>query len=231
MISKNHSNRQAHNWLAYQSIDHFLEKYIPCYKGVIYDLGSGESPYKDFFLSHANEYVAVDWTQSYHNTAVDIEADLNGPRPIESGAADTVVSVSVLDHLREPQTMLNEAFRILKPDGVILIQVPWQWWVHEEPFDFFRFTPYGLRYLLTKPGFVDIVVEPQSGFFTMWILKFNYFTERSIQGPGLIRFAIRSILLPIWYLGQKVAPYLDKLDKNWPTETSGYFVTARKPQV
>jgi SAM-dependent methyltransferase len=229
MISKNHSNRQAHNWLAYQDIDHFLEKFATYYKGVLYDLGSGESPYKDFFLSHATKYVAVDWAQSYHNTSIDIEADLNGPLPIESGVADTVVSFSVLEHLREPQMMLNEAFRILKSDGVILIQVPWQWWVHEAPYDFFRFTPYCLSYLLGKPGFVDIVVEPQSGFFTMWILKFNYFTERFIRGPRPIRFAVRALLLPIWYLGQKVAPHLDRLDKNWLAETSGYFVTARKP--
>jgi ubiquinone/menaquinone biosynthesis C-methylase UbiE len=80
-------------------------------------LGAGESPYKTFFLQHAKKYVAVDWAGSLHNTKADIAADLNKPLPIESAVADTVVSLSVMEHLCEPQTMLNEAFRILKPGG------------------------------------------------------------------------------------------------------------------
>lgn len=229
MISKYHSNRRAHNWLAYQNFDHFLEKYTPLFKGILYDLGAGESPYKEFFLQHASEYIAVDWVGSYHPTKADIDADLNQPLPIDSGVADTVVSVSVMEHLCEPQIMLYESFRILKPGGGLMLQVPWQWWIHEAPYDFFRFTPYGLRYLLGRAGFVNIVVEPQSGFFTMWLLKFNYFTLRFIRGPRPLRWAIQAVLLPIWYLNQMAAPYLDNLDRNWAAETSGYFVTARKP--
>lgn len=228
MISRDHSNRRAYNWLAYQNFDFFLEKFIPRYKGVLYDLGSGESPYKDFFLQHADSYVAIDWGGSYHDTSADIDADLNKPLPVKSDTADTVVSLSVMEHLHEPQTMLNEAFRILKPGGCIVLQVPWQWWVHEAPYDFFRYTPFGLKHLFGKAGFVDVVVEPQCGFFSMWLLKFNYFSLRFIRGPGPMRLAIKAMLMPIWYLNQKIAPFLDKLDKDWAAETSGYFVTASK---
>jgi len=111
----------------------------------------------------------------------------------------------------------------------MVLQVPWQWWIHEAPYDFFRFTPYGLKYLFEKAGFADVVVEPQSGFFTMWILKMNYFSMRFIRGPRILRGLIKATLLPLWYLGQKVAPLLDRLDKDWAAETTGYFVTARKP--
>ena len=140
-----------------------------------------------------------------------------------------MVSLSVLEHLCEPQTMLNEAFRILKPGGKIVLQEPWQWWIHEAPYDYFRYTSYGLKYLFRKAGFVDIAVEPQSGFFTMWLLKFNYFSTRFVRGPRPLRWAITTVLLPVWFINQKVAPYLDKLDKNWEAEASGYFVTARRP--
>jgi SAM-dependent methyltransferase len=228
MISQLHSNRKALNWLAYQTNDHFLEKLTANYKGVLYDLGAGESPYKDFFLQYAQQYIAVDWAGSIHNTKADIVADLNQALPIESEVADTVVSLSVMEHLCEPQTMLNEAFRILRPGGNIILQVPWQWWIHEAPYDFFRYTPYGLKYMFEKAGFSNVVVEPQSGFFTMWILKFNYFTLRFIRGPRPLRWLIKAVLLPLWYVGQKSAPLLDKLDKNWALETSGYFVTAKK---
>ena len=229
MISRNHSNRRAHNWLIYNIGDRFLLKNTRHYKGVLYDLGCGESPYRDFFLRHARQYIGVDWAGSYHDTKADIAADLNNPLPIGSEVADTVISLSVLEHLCEPQVMLNEAFRILKPDGGIVLQVPWQWWIHEAPYDFFRYTPYGLKYLFEKAGFVNIVVEPQAGFFSTAILKLNYFTSRFIRGPRLLRWLLKAGLLPFWYLGQKVAPLLDKLDCNWALETSGYYVTARKP--
>jgi SAM-dependent methyltransferase len=182
-ISRYHSNRQRHNWLAYDICDKFLWKCAQHYKGVLYDLGAGEAPYKSFFLKFAAQYIAVDWAGSFHDTKADIAADLNKPLPIEPEAADTVISLQVLEHLCEPQTMLNEAFRILKPGGAIVLQVPWQWRVHEAPHDYFRYTPYGLKYLFEKAGFVDVVVEPQSGFFTMWILKMNYFSTRFIRGP------------------------------------------------
>jgi hypothetical protein len=62
----------------------------------------------------------------------------------------------------------------------------------------------------------------------MWLLKFNYQTTRLIRGPRVLRIAIRAFLIPIWWINQTIAPWLDKL---WPEEreTAGYFVAARKP--
>jgi SAM-dependent methyltransferase len=228
-ISGKHSNRRLYNWLAYDIGDRFLKKHSDKYKGQLYDLGCGEAPHKEFFLSYAEGYIGVDWTGSYHNTHADISADLNLELPIDSEVADTVISMSVMEHLREPQTMLNEANRILKPGGNLVMQVPWQWWLHEVPYDFFRYTPYGLKYMLEKAGFTDVAVEPQSGFFSMWFLKFNYFSLRVIRGPRLLKRLFMIACIPFWYIGQMIAPHLDKLDSDWNAETIGYFVTAKKP--
>ena len=228
-ISAAHPNRQPYNWLVYQISDRFLARHAPLLNGVLYDLGAGESPYRDFFLQHADRYVAVDWASSLHDTKADILADLNEPLPIEDRVADTLVCLSVLEHLREPGLMLGEAFRILKPGGALLLQVPWQWWIHEAPYDFFRYTPYGLKYLLERTGFVDIRVEPQAGFFTTVILKLNYFSLRFIMGPRPVRWLVRGVLSIFWYLGQSLAPWLDRLNRKWELEAPGYFVTARRP--
>ena len=209
-------------------MDRLLAKYSSLYRGVLYDLGAGESPYRQFFSNYVDQYIAVDWAGSYHDTNADIAADLNKPLPIESAVADTVVSLSVMEHLCEPQMMLNEAFRILKPGGAMVLQVPWQWWIHEAPYDFFRYTPYALEYMFEKAGFADVAVVPQSGFFTTWILKANYFSTRFIRGPNVLRWLIGAALAPFWYIGQRLAPILDKLDRNWQAETSGYFVEAKK---
>lgn len=226
--SRAHRNRTMRNWLAYDIGDRFLLKYSPAYNGVMYDLGCGEAPYKEFFSQYVEKYVGVDWPGSRHRTEETISADLNKELAIDSEVADCVVAISVLEHLCEPQTMLNEAYRILRPGGSLVLQVPWQWWIHERPHDYFRYTPYGLEYMLTKAGFVEIESEPQSGFFSMWILKFNYFTGRLIRGRKPIRWILTGLFVPVWTLGQYIAPILDRLDRDWSAETIGYFVSARK---
>jgi SAM-dependent methyltransferase len=227
-ISKIHPNRQLHNWLIYDVTDVWLDRFKDYYRGQLYDLGCGEMPYKDWLLNYADRYVGVDWSSSPHTLKADILADLNELLPIETEVADTVMSLSAIEHLREPQVFLNEAFRILKPGGGMVLQVPWQWWIHEAPYDYFRYTPYGLRYLFEKAGFMDVRVEAQSGFFSMWILKFNYFTLRFVKGPRFLRWTVRCCLIPCWFVGQLLAPLLDKLDRCWNAETSGFFVAARK---
>jgi SAM-dependent methyltransferase len=219
------------NWLLYDVGERFLRKYAPHFKGALYDLGCGEQSHRPFFLRYANQYIGVEWSGGDDSLRPDIVADLNRPLAIADGVADTVVSLSVLEHLYEPQCMLNEAFRILKPGGAMVLQVPWQWWIHEAPHDYFRFTPYGLRYMLNKAGFQVVHIEAQCGFFTTWIVKFNYFSNRAITGPRYFRRFLKTFLVPFWYLGQVFAPFLDKLDKDWDLEAQGYFVLAIKSDV
>jgi SAM-dependent methyltransferase len=223
-----HPNRASHNWLIYRVNDHFLWKWRERYRGVLYDLGCGESPYKDFFLRYASSYVGVDWAESLHELSADIFADLNEPLPIPAEVADTVVSLSVLEHLSKPSVMLREAYRILRPGGSLVIQVPFQWWLHGDPSDFFRYTEDGLRFLTGEAGFENIVVEPTAGFFTMSVLKLNYFTTRAVRGPESIRRLMRVLLVPAWVVGQLAAPWLDRLDRDWRLEAPGFWLVATK---
>lgn len=227
-ISRSHSNRRAHNWLIYDVGDRWLQASTHLFRGTLYDLGCGETPYKEWLLKYASRYVGVDWSDSLHEIKADVIANLNERLLVESEVAETVLSLSVLEHLSEPQTMLNEAYRILKPGGTLVLQVPWQWWIHEAPHDYFRYTPYGLRHMLKKAGFIDIVVEPQAGYFTTAVLKWNYFTKRFVRGPKLLRWMVTGAVLPFWYIGQKTAPLLDKLDRHWALEASGFYVVAHK---
>lgn len=226
--SKFHSNRGWDNWLLYDIGDKFLEKYSSYYKGKLVDLGCGEAPYKEYFLQYAQSYTGVDWTKTLHNSKADIVSNLNEKIELPDGIANTIISISVMEHLCEPQIFLNESFRILKDGGVMILQVPWQWWIHEAPHDYFRYTPYGLKYMFEKAGFYNVQVEPQTGFFTTWIVKMNYFSGRFIRGPKPIRQIVKTIMFPFWLIGQILAPYLDKLDTNWAAESQGYFVLAHK---
>lgn len=227
-ISLQHANRKAYNRLIYDAGDRFLQMFSSYFKGDLYDLGCGEMPYKYWFLQYADSYIGVDWSGTLHELKADIVADLNAPLPIKDRVADTVVSLSVMEHLREPQNMISEAFRILKSGGSMILQVPFMWWVHEAPYDYYRYTRYGLEYMFEKAGFTDVQVLPQTGFWVMWTLKFNYQSTRLIRGPWLLRKLMTALLRVIWEIDQRVAPWLDKCWKC-EEETAGYFVVAKKP--
>ena len=204
-------NYWSHNWLAIKINNKTIADNLFRFKGVVYDLGCGTRPYEQDILAVSDQYIGVDWGSALHTLQ-----------------ADTVTSFQVLEHLHSPQNMLDEAYRILKDDGQIMLTVPFQWWVHEAPYDYFRYTPFGLKFLFEKAGFEDIEVIANSGFFTMWTLKMNYFSVRLIRGPRLLRRILKIIFTFIWFISQKLASTLDKLDKDWALESAGYTVLARK---
>ena len=217
-----------HNWGMKRALNKKIMQEFKKIKGSVIDLGCGLQPFKLDILKFADTYTGVDWANSFHDVKADIIADLNQPLDIESQSFDSVVSFEVLEHLCEPQIMLKEANRILKKDGVLLLSMPFQWWVHEEPWDYQRFTRYGLEYQLKKAGFTDIAIEETTGFWLMWILKLNYQLTRLVRGPRLLKLTAKIFLVPFWFISQWLAIYLDKVwheDK----ETAGYVVTARKP--
>ncbi|RXJ82200.1 bifunctional 2-polyprenyl-6-hydroxyphenol methylase/3-demethylubiquinol 3-O-methyltransferase UbiG [Arcobacter sp. F2176] len=228
--SKNHTNRKAYNWLLYDQADKYLIEYIPFYKGVMLDLGCADKPFEEFFRQYVDEYIGVDWSNTIHNNKADIVSDLNKRIDLEDAYADTIVSLNVLEHLCEPQVFLNECHRLLKNDGTLILHIPFQWWIHEHPYDYFRYTPYGLRYLLNNAGFLDIHIQPSSGFFTTILLKINYFTQRAIKGSKLRKKVIKGILMPIWWLNQKLAPKLDNMHRGWSLEAQSFFVIAKKKE-
>ena len=223
-----HGNRKPYNRIAYDLGDAFLVAKARRFRGCLVDLGCGQKPYRDWLLQHADRYVGVDWLGSQHGLHADVVADLNQPLPMKNGVADTVVSFSALEHLREPQLMLDEAFRILRPGGAALLQVPFMWWVHEAPHDYYRFTCHGLRYMLEKAGFTNIEVVAHTGFWVMWTLKLNYQTLRVARGSGPVRRLLRLAVRMLWAIDQPLASWLDR---RWSCEeeTAAYSAVATKP--
>lgn len=221
-------NNFSHNWLIKRVVNDMVRARISNFSGSVIDLGCGLRPFEPDILESANQYIGIDWSNSLHNLRADIVADLNKPLPVLTESVDHIVSFEVMEHLAEPRMMLGESFRVLRRGGELTLSVPFQWWVHEEPWDYYRYTRHGLEYLLKKAGFVDISVTPTTGFWSMWILKLNYQTTRLIRGPRPLRVLMRAALIPFWWISQRLGPLFDRL---WPEprETAGYFVTARKP--
>jgi SAM-dependent methyltransferase len=131
----------------------------------VLDAGAGEAPYRELF-EHC-EYVTADWENSPHEGAR--AADLIGSLealPVEDASFDAALSTQVLEHVAEPVRVLRELHRVLRPGGRLYLTAPLVGELHEEPYDFYRYTPHGLRHLLGQAGFEVESIEPRNGYFT-----------------------------------------------------------------
>lgn len=131
----------------------------------VLDAGAGNAPYAELF-DHCH-YVTADWGNSPHEhaPASDIVASLDA-LPVEAASFDAVLCTEVLEHVRHPDAVLAEFARVLVPGGRLCLTVPFVWPLHEEPFDFFRYTPFALRDMLQEHGFPDAAVKPTSGYLS-----------------------------------------------------------------
>jgi len=125
-------------------------------KGRLLDLGCGKVPLYEAYKAFVSENICADWENSLHkNEYLDTTIDLNLNKILDFHDAefDTIILSDVLEHLRYPETILKEMYRIIKDKGKILINVPFYYWLHEEPDDYFRYTSYALESILKESGF------------------------------------------------------------------------------
>ena len=93
----------------------------------VLDLGCGNKPYKDFFLSYKS-YIGADILPA---KGVDVVLDDPTKLPFENEMFDFVLSTQVFEHV-EDLTLLSEVYRVLKKNGVFLISVPFLYHVHNK---------------------------------------------------------------------------------------------------
>lgn len=123
-------------------------------KNKILDVGCGSKPYENSFQS-STDYIGLDTDNSGHNhNNENIDVFYDGRIfPFEDKTFDSVVSFQVLEHVENEKLFLSEIKRVLKPNGTLMLTMPFMWEEHEVPYDFRRYTSYGLKKLFEDMGF------------------------------------------------------------------------------
>jgi len=189
-----------------------IKKVARYISGQILDVGCGQKPYKSLFNS--TEYVGMDIEASGHNHSKEqIDVYYDGVYfPFDDNRFDSVLCSQVLEHVTTPKITLSEIHRVLKPQGYALFTVPFLSDEHEQPFDFYRYSSFGMKHLLEVHNFEiiksvklnrNIALVFAHFWNTYWykILKtpfpiFSLLLTPFIHAPATILGYIASLVLP-----------------------------------
>lgn len=180
--------RDHHHYIAL-SIQNawMLEKALPLVRGVVLDYGCGGQPYRQLISSHISRYIGAD-VAAAQGITLDIEFLPDEPLPLGDGSIDTILSTQTLEHVRDVDHYLGECNRLLKSDGILILTAPMQWRHHETPYDYLRFTRFGLTEYLRRHGFHVREMSSCGGVYALigqiWL---NHLVERRIYSKWLFR--------------------------------------------
>ncbi|RDX35488.1 SAM-dependent methyltransferase [Arcobacter sp. HD9-500m-PIT-SAG03] len=189
--------------------------------GKCIDIGSGCSPYKKFILNNVSEFISVD-KGSVHKHMFQtsqekfIDADLKD-LPFENNSLDTIILTQVLEHIDEPFKALVEIKRVIKKDGIIILSVPFIYQAHATPYDYFRFSEYGLKKICQDYNFEILEFHHQGYLGTTLISILNGFIWELASKRKILR---NTILLPfllfIFFINNSLGLLLDLIKlKNY----------------
>jgi SAM-dependent methyltransferase len=197
-------------------------------QGKLLDIGCGNKPYYNYLKDSITEYIGCDIVQSSDNQ-VDIISFANDIK-LPNNLFDTVISTQTIEHVEDHQGLINEAFRLLKPGGKFIVSGPLYWPLHEEPYDFFRFTKHGFKYILEKAGFDVLEIKSNGGKWSvagqalLHALYPDLYSIKGIKGK-ILRLSIK--LFGGIKTFNRLFLYMDKKTTDF-RNTLNYVIVAQK---
>ncbi len=133
-------------------------------RGKMIDVGCGDLPYKEIIVKHVDRYDTFDIEKRVPE--VMFVGDIQNMEEIADESYDSALCLEVLEHVPHPFDGFSELGRILKKDGVLIMSVPHLSRLHEEPWDFYRYTKYALKSILEERGFEIVEITSRGGLFS-----------------------------------------------------------------
>jgi SAM-dependent methyltransferase len=205
----------------YCAVMPLIQRYV---KGKAIDLGCGFMPFRGYIADRVTVYHTLDLYP--HSSDITFVGDIQNMSMIPAVTYDSALCLEVLEHIPYPLLALREIYRILKPGGVLVLSVPYLSRIHDQPYDYSRFTIYGLRLMLTESGFNVLEIVPKGGLLSFighqvssFLLVLTWPKRRVRQ---IVWFFNKWAITRLWY-------QIDKLIGKWDIFPLGYVGVAQKP--
>ncbi len=211
-------------------------------RGAVLDVGGS-----DFCLTIAHEGVPFDaWTVlEIDRQSLPTTTDPRFRLEVGDGCAmtfaddnyDTVVNIQVLEHVFEPNAMMHEMCRVLRPGGHLIMLIPQTSTLHMLPHHYYNFTRFWIQEALRRNGMEQIELQPIGGAWSSMASHLLYLVLQSLRARGMSTAECRRnplfyLLYPLMVLFVAVAfPICLFLSLGDLTEEpNNHLVVARKPE-
>lgn len=195
--------------------------------GRLLDVGCGRKPYE--CLLRVEEYVGLDLESDRTRSVAAADHFYDGHRfPFVDASFDSVLCNQVLEHVFNPNEFVAEMHRVLKPGGRVVLTVPFIWDEHEQPFDYARYSSFGLRALFEQSGFAIEQHRKINANLSVIFQLINAYLYKVMPKSLILQALVCvTVMAPISYLGVLLA-------KIFPANEDLYLdqiILARKSSV
>jgi SAM-dependent methyltransferase len=206
-----------HHYIVLSKLDNWMTSTASRYaKGVILDYGCGAQPYRQCLSKECSRYIGADVSPA-HGIDLDILLTPGQPLAMPDESVDTIISTQTLEHVQDACAYVQECHRLLRPGGHLILTVPMQWRMHEQPYDYWRFTRHGVTSLACKAGLEICELSPCGGAWALAGQIINSHLSETARGTKLLYGIINNLAL--------------FADRHMPDrdETIGWMCIARRP--
>ncbi|MBA3766039.1 MAG: methyltransferase domain-containing protein [Acidobacteria bacterium] len=187
-------------------IDGELREHKSLLKGKVLNAGAG---WRDVAHLIEGELINQDITwPGDSRTNIQIYSPLHHI-PVESNYFDAILCIAVLEHVVNPEEVVPELYRVLKPGGHLILEVPFLQPEHKVPTDFQRYTKDGLTHLVSHHGFR---VSSIKGLFTVYhTFYWQAYLWLHLKKTPLYLMLRVLLLRPLLWAAQRSKTYSDQL--------------------
>lgn len=149
--------------------------------------------------------------------------------PFTEASFAVLLCTEVLEHCHDPQDAIDEFYRVLKPGGKLILTTRFIFPIHDAPYDYFRFTKYGLQHLCR--AFAEVSVEEETRTLETTAVLAQRLAYQVRWKIPLMRAGLQVMArVLLWLQGSIAAEYGDITRASAETNimASGYYVVAIK---
>jgi SAM-dependent methyltransferase len=127
----------------------------------------------------------------------------------------------VLEHTSNPHKAIDNVYKVLKKGDLFLFSVPFNFHIHDEPNDFFRFTEHGLKLLLER--FSSIKIQARNGWLESIFVNFIRLEKEN----NILSKILGKLFIIFYFLFYPLIQIIQNIITSKKL-TTGYFVQAIK---